>query len=128
MRVCSMLFVASLILFGAVAPASAKPKKIVSEGCTAEQIQSSTASPCVDKMQDDILHNRPRYHYVYCSSTGAILCCEADASTGQTVDHSCQILSRRIPGQVIAPPPATVQPLTAPPKSGPATPRPTTRK
>lgn len=71
--------------------AIAKPK-IVSNGCTAQQIQTPEAGQCIDKMQDDILHNRATTHAVYCSSTGRLLCCEYDAQ-GNTVDHSCEIIS-----------------------------------
>lgn len=76
--------------------AAAKPKKIVSNGCTMEQIQSPAAGRCIDKMEDDILHNRPTYHAVYCSSTGRMLCCRYDQA-GNTVDHSCEIISMRRP-------------------------------
>lgn len=90
------------LLLTVTTPAHAKPKQ-VSNGCTAEQIQSSAASQCINQMQDDILHNRATYHAVYCSSTGKMLCCQYDQA-GNTVDHSCDIISTRFsPGHLDIP-------------------------
>jgi hypothetical protein len=97
----------------AAAPAEAKPKKIVSNGCTVEQIQSAPAGQCIDKMQDDIMHNRPTYHALYCSSTGRMLCCEYDQA-GNTVDHSCEVLNISRPRYDFRAPDATT---LAPPQS-----------
>ncbi|QDZ02816.1 hypothetical protein FQ775_21945 [Nitratireductor mangrovi] len=69
----------------------AKPKKI--NGCTIGQIQSQAASSCIAKMESDIMNNRPTTHAVYCSSTGAILCCEYD-DAGRVVDHSRTVIGR----------------------------------
>ena len=63
----------------AVLPASAKPKKIVSNGCTAEQIQSPGGSRCVDKMEQDLLNNVAYPHFVMCDETGAY-CCQGDST------------------------------------------------
>ncbi|QDZ02815.1 hypothetical protein FQ775_21940 [Nitratireductor mangrovi] len=96
----SILALGAVLTLPAVS-AMAKPKKIVSNGCTMEQIQSPAAGGCIDKMEDDILNNRPTYHAVYCSSTGRILCCRYDQA-GNTVDHSCEIIGNRRPQASVA--------------------------
>lgn len=91
MRATTLL--ALTLVLAAGLPAAAKPK-IVSNGCTAGQIQSDAAAGCIRQMEQDILHNRPTTHAVYCSSTGKILCCEYDQA-GQTVPHSCTVVGRK---------------------------------
>lgn len=86
-----LLMICSILAEAAIA----KPK-IVSNGCTAAQIQSPSASSCIDQMESDIIHNRPTTHAVYCSSTGKILCCAYDGN-GQVVDHSCTVVGLRRP-------------------------------
>lgn len=109
----SLQSLAALAILAALAvagPAEAKPKKIVSNGCTVEQIQSPAAGQCIDKMQDDIMHNRPTFHALYCSSTGRMLCCQYDQA-GNTVDHSCEILNMSRPKHdVLAPNTGTIAP------------------
>jgi len=72
--------------------AGAKPKK--SNGCTMAQIQSAAASACMAKLDADVMSGNPTTHALYCSSTGALLCCEYTA-TGQVVDHSCTVVGIR---------------------------------
>jgi hypothetical protein len=76
------------------ATAGAKQKK-VSNGCTLAQIQSPAASNCINQLEQDVLHDRPTIHALYCSSTGRILCCEFDG--GNIVDHSCTVVGRMLP-------------------------------
>jgi hypothetical protein len=85
----------ALLLLG-IAPAEAKPKKIVSNGCTAEQILAPKAAQCLDQLEADIISGSATHHALYCSSSGATLCCEYD-DTGATVPHSCTVLSRANP-------------------------------
>ncbi len=54
-------------------PAVAKPKA-VSNGCTAAQIQSPAAQPCIDKMEQDVLHGYTNVHALVCSG-GKVQCC-----------------------------------------------------
>lgn len=89
----SALALAVLVALTFTTSADAKPKRLTN-GCTDQQIQSKAAGQCIDKMQDDLLHNRPIYHALYCSSTGKLLCCQYDEK-GNTVDHSCEIISTR---------------------------------
>ena len=84
------------LLLLVAAPANARPK-VLSNGCTGEQLQSAAAGQCIDQMQDDILNNRPTFHAVYCSGVGTMRCCEYDAQTGATIDHSCRLISRANP-------------------------------
>lgn len=93
LRSAALPIIAMLILLAPVG-VDARPKAI-SNGCTAEQIQSSAAGQCINQMQDDILHNRSTFHALYCSSTGKMLCCQYDQQ-GNTVDHSCDIISTRV--------------------------------
>lgn len=71
-------------------PASARKKKIVSNGCTMEQIQSKAAGVCIDKNTDDILNHLPTHHAVYCSPSGAMLCCKYDNQSGKAIASSCK--------------------------------------
>jgi hypothetical protein len=89
----SALALAALVVLTLTTSADAKPKRLTN-GCTDQQIQSQAAGQCIDKMQDDIKNNRPTYHALYCSSTGKLLCCQYDQQ-GNTVDHSCDIISTR---------------------------------
>jgi hypothetical protein len=95
------LALAILIILAATGSAEAKPKRLTN-GCTDAQIQSAAAGQCIDKMQDDILHNRPTTHALYCSSTGKMLCCQYDQA-GNTVDHSCDIISSRANPSIFTP-------------------------
>ncbi|MGN6486832.1 MAG: hypothetical protein ACTHLT_03285 [Devosia sp.] len=95
------LILAALLTLASTAGVEAKPKRLTN-GCTDAQIQSASAGQCIDKMQDDIMHNRPTYHALYCSSTGKMLCCQYDQA-GNTVDHSCDIISTRANPQIFTP-------------------------
>jgi len=92
---------ATLLTLFATSTVEAKPKRLTN-GCTDAQIQSGSAGQCIDKMEDDILHNRPTYHALYCSSTGKLLCCQYDQA-GNTVDHSCEIISSRANPSIFTP-------------------------
>jgi hypothetical protein len=69
----------------------AKPKTVLN-GCTMGQIQTPEMGQCINKAEDDLLHNHPTTHVPYCSSDGRMLCCELDGN-GNIVDHSCEVLS-----------------------------------
>ena len=79
-----------LMLAVAVTPAEAR-QKILSNGCTGAQIQSAKASQCIDKMEYDVRTNKPYTHALYCSSSGALLCCVYQ--DGQQLPASCEVLS-----------------------------------
>ena len=79
-----------LVLAVAVTPAEAR-QKILSNGCTGAQIQSAKASQCIDKMEYDVRTNKPYNHALYCSSSGALLCCVY--KDGAQVPASCEVLS-----------------------------------
>ena len=74
MKVFTALAIATALALSS-GQAVAKPKK-VSNGCTAGQIQSPAASDCINQMEQDIIHDSPTIHALYCSSSGKILCCE----------------------------------------------------
>lgn len=95
---------ALLAALAVTAPAEAKPKRIVSNGCTAEQIQSPKAAQCINKLEQDIMSGSATYHALYCSSSGALLCCQYDQS-GNVLDHSCEVqrMSRPPLDAVVAP-------------------------
>ena len=104
----TILAFAVIALPGQVA---AKPKKIVSNGCTAQQIQSPAASPCIDQMERDVMAGSSIIHAVYCSSSGAILCCQYEGN--RVVDHSCTVVGKTRPAiGVTGPRPMTAAPRT----------------
>jgi hypothetical protein len=69
-------------------PRPRKPPK-VSYGCTTKQLQSRTAAPCLDQMQEDVLNGEKNVHYVRCTGTD-IMCCQ-DKAEGK----ECEALERR---------------------------------
>ena len=69
-------------LFALPAPSDARPKKIVSNGCTMDQIQSNFGNSCVSQMEQDILSGKPYTHALLCSG-GQMLCCTYDNTTNQ---------------------------------------------
>ena len=81
-----------LLLAIAATPAQAKAK-IVSNGCTAAQIQSAKAAECIKEMEQDVIHSRPYHHALYCSSSGALLCCVV--REGAIQPASCTVLTGR---------------------------------
>lgn len=92
--ILSFALIALVSLLLTAQPLTAKPKKIVSNGCTAEQIQSPGGSRCVDKMEQDILNNVAYPHFVMCDETGSY-CCQGDG----TRTFGCKkISSLRAPG------------------------------
>jgi hypothetical protein len=102
-------------------PATAKPK-IVSNGCTAKQIQSPEASECIDKMEADVLAGRSRLHAVYCSSSGKMLCCEYEGN--KIVDHSCTVIGMQgVSKGDVAQPPSDVVAEPSPGGKGTKSPR-----
>lgn len=92
MEITAVISILGFLLCPAIA--DAKPKK-VSNGCTVGQIQSPAASDCLNQMEQDIIHNSPTVHALYCSSTGKILCCEYNGNT--IVDHSCTVVGKTLP-------------------------------
>lgn len=83
-------------LFLAVSPAEAK-KKAVSNGCSMSAIQGAdseypAAKQCLDQLEQDVISGSATVHALYCNSGGHMLCCEYDASTGQVVPHSCDVI------------------------------------
>ena len=85
-QVCSVL-VASLLGLGLISPLNlwAKPRKIVSNGCTAEQIQSNFGSSCVGQMEQDLINNRSYTHVMFCNGDDR-QCCTVDNATNQVVN------------------------------------------
>ncbi|ODT46796.1 MAG: hypothetical protein ABS70_00320 [Nitrospira sp. SCN 59-13] len=83
MNLIARLSCAVLIgLFVLPAPSDARPKKIVSNGCTMDQIQSNFGNSCVNQMEQDIMGNKPYTHALLCSG-GQMLCCTYDNTTNQ---------------------------------------------
>ncbi|PZN56232.1 MAG: hypothetical protein DIU65_05260 [Proteobacteria bacterium] len=89
LMVSAAILAASAIVFDA----SAKPKKPVSMGCTADQLQTPDANACIDKMEDDILNNRAYVHFVMCDETGSY-CCQGDSKR----TFGCKRLRARVLG------------------------------
>ena len=79
-----------LIMAVAATPAEAKPK-IVSNGCTTAQIVSPRAEQCIDQLEYDVRTNKPYQHALYCSSSGALLCCVY--RDGAQVPASCETIA-----------------------------------
>lgn len=59
--------------------AEAKPKKPVSNGCTAEQIQAPSAGPCIDQLEKDVIAGVAYPHALFCDATG-VYCCQSDGT------------------------------------------------
>lgn len=78
--------------------AFAKPKKAVSMGCTAEQLQTPEAGACIRKMEQDILNNRAYLHFVMCDETGTY-CCQGDDKR----TFGCKSIRARLPGGTVGP-------------------------
>lgn len=100
----SIVFAVAAALALSAVTAEAKKKKIVSNGCTMEQLQSSRASACIDKAEKD-LKNGSRYtHMVFCGaefgSTG-MACCK----TGDSRTFACEPIR-------VAQPPSDHTPVT----------------
>jgi hypothetical protein len=72
-------------------PAVAQTQKKLVNGCTAAQIQSPKAKQCIDQQERDVIAGRSVYHALYCSSSGAILCCQYE--NGRILDASCSVQS-----------------------------------
>ena len=101
-----VLAVGALILTALAggSPALAVPKLPKSD-CGPQQLTTAAARQCFELQYDDAVHDRSTIHYLYCSSTGAILCCKAD-SNGNTIDHSCSVIGRKIqPDSTLVPVP-----------------------
>lgn len=100
------VLVVSLLGLGLLAPLSvwAKPRKIVSNGCTAEQIQSNFGSSCVDQMEQDLMNNRSYTHVMFCNGDDR-QCCTVDNSTNQVINCRRPAGSRTmtLQGTAIAP-------------------------
>ena len=79
-----------LMLAFAATPVAAKPK-ILSNGCTGAQIMSAKAAQCIDQMEYDVRTNKPYHHALYCSSSGAMLCCVY--RDGAQVPASCETIA-----------------------------------
>jgi hypothetical protein len=90
-RLAAAISILSVIIWPAAA--GAKGKK-VSNGCTAAQIQSAAAHSCGVQMEQDIINDSPTMHALYCSSSGAMLCCEYSGNS--IVDHSCTVVGRKL--------------------------------
>jgi len=113
------LFIPAIVLValgGTCGGASAMPKQSYPGQCTAKQIQSPEAGPCINQMEDDVRFDRPTTHFVYCSSDGHMLCCEYDRA-GNVVDQSCQVIAHvgHRPGVTYTPPAGLSQGGWAPP-------------
>ena len=59
--------------------ATAKPKKTVSNGCTAEQIQDPSAGPCINQLGQDTINGVAYPHQLMCDETG-VYCCQSDGT------------------------------------------------
>ncbi len=92
------LLIAAPMLYAA--KAEAKPKKIVSQGCTVEQIQAPSSSGCLDKLEQDIKDGVAYPHSLFCDETG-VYCCQGDG----TRTFGCKKVSAlsKAPGSTAAP-------------------------
>ncbi|GKS57219.1 hypothetical protein YTPLAS18_07460 [Nitrospira sp.] len=65
--------------------ALAKPKKIVSNGCTVEQLQSNFGESCGRQMEQDLINNRSYTHVMFCNG-GQMTCCTVSNSNNQVLN------------------------------------------
>lgn len=95
--VATLMIAAPLLSAG---NAEAKPKKIVSQGCTVEQIQAPSSSGCLDKLEQDIKDGVAYPHSLFCDETG-VYCCQGDG----TRTFGCKKVSAlsKAPGSTVAP-------------------------
>ena len=105
------VLVAAALLILATSPPSvmAKPQK-AGNNCSPAQLHTPQAGTCLEKQRQDIIHSRPTHHFVYCSSSGALLCCEA--KDGYIVPHSCTVMGPGRPNPrtgVVGPPSRSVE-------------------
>lgn len=108
----SAMLVLVAALFGvvglAVTPASGKPKKIVLNGCTQEQVDSPQAKECSARGDADLLANKP-IHQPVCTISGMYCCAKGD--DGRTTD--CKKISAvSTPGGLRAPRGGVIEPVT----------------
>lgn len=76
-HLAAAIFVSAIALL--TTEADAKPKKIVSNGCTAEQIQAPSASHCIDQLEQDVIDGVAYPHALFCDVTG-VYCCQSDGT------------------------------------------------
>ena len=59
--------------------AAARPRSSTVNGCTAAQIQSPAAGPCIDQLQKDTVAGVAYPHFLMCDASG-MYCCQGDAT------------------------------------------------
>ena len=77
--------------------ALAKPKKIVLNGCTMEQVQSNFGKSCIDQASTDLLEGHSYYHTIICNGN-EMQCCTKDTKTGAILTCRKPPFSRVMPG------------------------------
>lgn len=108
-RMVKVLVAAALLIVATSPPSLALPQKVVNS-CSPAQLRTPQAGSCLEKQRQDIIHSRPTHHFVYCSSSGALLCCEA--KDGYIVPHSCTVMGPGRPNPktgVVGPPSKSVE-------------------
>lgn len=83
------LAAAALLVLATSPPSVALPQK-AGNNCSPAQLRTPQAGTCLEKQRQDIIHSRPTHHFVYCSSSGALLCCEQ--KDGYIVPASCTVM------------------------------------
>lgn len=98
MRILILSFFAVSIL--SATTVVAKPKGLgIGGSCTQSQLDLPQNAACFQKQDQDRAQGSATIHSIYCSSTGAVLCCEYNELTGAIVDHSCQAVRQGVPAQ-----------------------------
>ena len=77
----------SLLCISLIMPlgAWAKPRKVIVNGCTFEQITSNFGNSCGDQGMDDLKNNRTYTHVLFCNGDERS-CCTVDNSNNQVIN------------------------------------------
>ena len=74
-------------------PAEALPKRQtpqpINNNCTSAQLNTPAGKQCLAQLDNDIVNGSHLTHLVYCSSSGAVLCCLTDGFA--IMNHSCSV-------------------------------------
>jgi hypothetical protein len=87
----SVLLIATITAAVAMTEAAMATEKRDHWGCTLAQLQSPKGKQCIDKNLGPGGISAGVAYVLYCSSTGKLLCCEAN-DNGTLKDHSCSVL------------------------------------
>ena len=78
-----MLMTTGVLFLATIMPQSVLARaKVLTNGCTAQQINSNFGNSCVDQMQQDLINKRSYTHALVCNG-GEVMCCTYDNATNQ---------------------------------------------